>query len=68
MTPYSFDDVVAALNAVTPYDWAGFLRERLDGQTQGAPLDGVIRGGYRLVYTDTPSAYEKGLDAARKVA
>jgi predicted metalloprotease with PDZ domain len=27
---YDFDDVVAALNQVRPYDWAGFLRERLE--------------------------------------
>lgn len=26
---YDFDDLVAALNSVQPYDWAGFLRERV---------------------------------------
>ncbi len=30
---YSFEDVVKALNAVQPYDWATFLRARLDGHT-----------------------------------
>ena len=28
---YRFEDVVAALDQVQPYDWAGFLRQRLDG-------------------------------------
>ncbi len=28
---YTFDDVVGALDAVAPHDWAGLLRERLDG-------------------------------------
>jgi predicted metalloprotease with PDZ domain len=57
MTPetYRFDDVVAALNAVQPYDWASFLRARLDGHGPGAPLDGITRGGYRLIYGDTPN-------------
>ncbi|MDX2144288.1 MAG: peptidase M61 [Rhodospirillaceae bacterium] len=64
--PYTFDDVVAALNAVQPYDWAKFLRPRLDDNGPNAPLDGVARGGYKLVYTDTPTDFFKGLEANRK--
>jgi predicted metalloprotease with PDZ domain len=65
---YTFDDVVAALNAVQPYDWAKFLHDRLDGHGPGAPLDGLARGGYKLVYTETPTAYFKDAEARRKVA
>jgi len=64
---YVFEDVVKALNAVQPYDWAAFLRSRLDGHGPGAPLDGIARGGYKLVYTDTPSGYFKDAEARRKV-
>jgi len=63
---YSFEDVVKALNAVEPYDWAAFLRERLDGFAKPAPLDGLRRGGYKLVYTDTPSELVKASDEQRK--
>jgi predicted metalloprotease with PDZ domain len=63
---YTFEDVVKALNAVEPYDWAGFLRERLDGVARPAPLEGLHRGGYKLVYTDTPSELEKASDLERK--
>ena len=63
---YTFEDVVAALNGVTPYDWASFLRTRLDGHGPGAPLDGLTRGGYRLVYTDTPTPYFKDAEKERK--
>ena len=63
---YTFDDVVKALNAVEPYDWAGFLNARLTGHGPGAPLDGIARGGYKLVYTETPTAYAKTADAAGK--
>ena len=63
---YSFDDVVKALNAVEPSDWAAFLRERLDGFAKPAPLDGLRRGGYKLVYTDTPSELVKASDEQRK--
>ncbi|MFZ4607357.1 MAG: M61 family metallopeptidase [Caulobacter sp.] len=62
---YSFEDVVAALNAVTPYDWAGFLKIRLEGNGP-APLDGLARGGYRLVWKDKPSAYGKASETAAK--
>ena len=27
---YTFEDVVATLNGLAPYDWSGFLRARLD--------------------------------------
>ena len=62
---YTFEDVVNALNAVLPYDWAGFLRSRLDGNGPGAPLDGLHRGGYRLVFTEEPSEYWKSVEATR---
>src|SRR5258706_2769143 len=54
---YTFDHLVVALNKVQPHDWAAFLRARLDGHGPGAPLDGLVRGGYKLVYTDTPTDY-----------
>ncbi|MBL0947821.1 peptidase M61 [Brevundimonas sp.] len=65
-TPYTFDDVVAALNAVVPHDWAGFLRDRLDavGPDARAPLDGIERGGYRLVYTDSPTEVETRINGS----
>ena len=59
--PYTFEDVVAALNGVVANDWATFLRTRLDGHGPGAPLDGLARGGWRLTYTDTPTDYQKTL-------
>lgn len=61
--PYTFDHVVAALNGVVAHDWASFLRSRLDadGPEARAPLDGLERGGWRLVFTDTPTDYQKTL-------
>jgi len=55
---YTFDDVVAALNGVAPYDWASFLRTRVDALNP--PLEnGIAATGWKLVYTDQESAYEK---------
>lgn len=63
---YVFEDVVKALNTVQPYDWATFLRDRLEGHGP-APLDGITRGGYKLTYTETPSDYFKESETRRKV-
>jgi predicted metalloprotease with PDZ domain len=55
---YTFEDVVATLNGVMPYDWATFLRERLDGKT--GLTGGIEAAGWKLVFKDTPNAYAKG--------
>jgi predicted metalloprotease with PDZ domain len=62
---YTFDDVVKTLNDVLPSDWATFLRTRLDGHGPGAPLDGLRRGGYNLVFTEEPSAYWTSVEDTR---
>ena len=60
---YTFDDVVATLNAVYPHDWKSFLRERLDGRV--GLTGGIEAAGWRLVFKDTPSAYAKGSASPR---
>lgn len=64
---YTFDDVVKTLNQVQPNDWAAFLHARLDNINVHAPLDGLTRGGYQLVYTNTPTETFKTGEKARKV-
>jgi predicted metalloprotease with PDZ domain len=64
--PYTFEDVVKALNAVQPHDWTGFLRSRLDAHTTPAPLGGITRGGWSLSYSDQSSANFKANDKTRK--
>ncbi len=66
VVPYKFEDVVATLNQVSPYDWSHFLRERLDSKSPHAPLGGIENGGWRLMYTSqknmTMEAAEKSGD------
>lgn len=64
---YTFEDVVAALNKVQAFDWAPFLRSRVDGHGPGAPLDGIKRAGWKLVYTDTPTDAVRGTEERNKV-
>jgi predicted metalloprotease with PDZ domain len=55
---YDFGDVVAALDAVYPYDWAAFLRRRIGQPGQPAPLAGIEQSGYRLVWKAEPNPYD----------
>ena len=53
--PYTFNDVVNALNQIAPYDWHGFWTERLTNHGPGAPLGGVEGSGWKVVYDEIPS-------------
>lgn len=66
--PYTYADVVKALSAVAPYEWDKFLTQRLHSHGPGAPLEGVSRGGWKLVYTELPTDYLRQLEDQRKVA
>jgi predicted metalloprotease with PDZ domain len=57
--PYTFDDVVNALNQIAPYDWRGFWTERLSNHGPGAPLGGVEGSGWKLVYDESPSELDR---------
>ena len=61
VVPYTFEDIVAGLNAVVPNDWAGFLRTRLDSNEFHAPeMAGIdALSGYKLVYTDKPNYWSQ---------
>jgi predicted metalloprotease with PDZ domain len=53
--PYTFAQLTAALNSVVPYDWSGYLNERLQSLARHAPLDGLTDGGWSLAYAQTPT-------------
>ena len=58
---YTFDDVVAALNGVVKFDWAGFLKDR--AYSVNPPLqDGLAAAGWKLVYDDKESEFQKQYD------
>lgn len=59
---YTVDDVVKTLNDVLPFDWRTFLTTRVSSTGDRAPLGGIERGGFRLVYNDTRNDYLKDLE------
>jgi predicted metalloprotease with PDZ domain len=63
---YTFDDVVATLNGLAPYDWAGFLRSRLDSFAPDTVNEALRNSGWRVVYSDQPNEYDESHDTVRK--
>ncbi|MDD5543233.1 MAG: M61 family peptidase [Acidobacteriia bacterium] len=63
---YTFEDVVSALNGVMPHNWNQFLNARLHSTSAHAPLDGLERGGWELVYTDQPNEIIEARETADK--
>lgn len=63
---YTERDVIDTLQSVQPYDWENFVRDRVYKVTNEAPKNGLILGGYQLVYVDKPSRYIRANDKRRK--
>ena len=63
---YNRGDVIKTLNAVAPYDWAGFFQKYVDSTTRETPKGGFTLGGYKLVYGDTPGAITKAAEGSGK--
>jgi predicted metalloprotease with PDZ domain len=52
---YTFEELVADLSNVVPYDWAGFFHTRLDSTSADAPVGGIENGGWKVVFNAEPS-------------
>jgi predicted metalloprotease with PDZ domain len=68
VVPYTFDDVVRTLNEIAPYDWASLLKERVGATSTHAPLGGIERDGWKLVYNDQPNVFTKAAEKLAKFA
>jgi predicted metalloprotease with PDZ domain len=65
---YTFDDVVTTLNQVQPFDWRTYLRKRVYDIAPSAPLEGITRGGYRLVFAEEPTPWLKNGEKTGKLS
>jgi predicted metalloprotease with PDZ domain len=63
---YTFEDVVATLNGLAPYDWAGFLRTRLDQTSTKTPIEALENSGWKLVYNEQPNEMQLNSEATGK--
>jgi predicted metalloprotease with PDZ domain len=52
---YTFEQLVADLNAIAPFDWATFFNTRLDSTSPDAPVGGIENGGWKVTYDGEPS-------------
>ena len=62
VSQFTEDDVFAVLQAVQPGDWRTFIESRLDAVD--APLDGLEKAGWRVIYSDEPNLAIEDAEAA----
>ena len=51
--PYTFPDLIQALNAIAPYDWQGFWNTRLNALDFKTLTGGLEAAGYNYVYQES---------------
>ena len=66
--PYTFADLVQALNAVAAYDWASFWETRLNALDFNALTGGLEAAGYHYGYQETMIPAEGDFVKAAKAA
>ncbi len=66
--PLTYDrkEVIHTLNSLVPNDWSNFLKTKVEDVAVHAPLDGLSRGGYSLIYSNTPSEFWKSSETQAK--
>ena len=52
---YKLEDVLAALNAVAPYDWKAYFARRVEAVAEAPPLEGITGGGWELAFAEKPT-------------
>ncbi|MDZ4860469.1 MAG: hypothetical protein SGI88_15950 [Candidatus Hydrogenedentes bacterium] len=66
VSPFTFDDVCAGLNAVHPFGWKGFIGARVATTQEAMPLDVVGKLGYRLQFANEAPEFIKKREGERK--
>jgi predicted metalloprotease with PDZ domain len=67
LKPYTYDELVAALNAVAPYDWRKHFDERLSSLSARAPVAGLTNHGWKVVLNETPNDSITATEERRKI-
>jgi predicted metalloprotease with PDZ domain len=63
---YDLNEVIRTLNDVATYDWKKFFQQRIYEINPRAPIGGIENGGWKLIYTNEPSALLKIREDKRK--
>jgi predicted metalloprotease with PDZ domain len=52
IVPYTYEDLVKALNTVAPYDWNAYLQQMVYDVHPAPTTEGLEMAGWKLVYTN----------------
>jgi predicted metalloprotease with PDZ domain len=62
VVPYTQAQLMAALNAIVPMDWAKWWRDRVEAVVPHAPMAGIEASGWKLVWRDRPTGVIKAAE------
>jgi predicted metalloprotease with PDZ domain len=62
---FTYEELVAALNEIAPYDWRAFFDQRVYEVREQAPLGGITNGGWRLVFSEDANLHQQATERAR---
>jgi predicted metalloprotease with PDZ domain len=62
VVPYTQAQLMAALNAIVPMDWAKWWRDRVEAVVPHAPMAGIEASGWKLVWRDQPTGVIKAAE------
>ncbi|MCI0638254.1 MAG: hypothetical protein L0Y72_21130 [Gemmataceae bacterium] len=66
LKPFTFDELVADLDATAPHNWKDLLTKRLTATTEEPPLEGLRRAGWKLGYGAKQSELHKETEGDAK--
>jgi predicted metalloprotease with PDZ domain len=63
---FTFDELAATLNEVVKHDWKAHLTRRVSIPNETPPLDGITDAGWKLTYSDKPTAASEAVESFAK--
>jgi len=66
LKPFTYEQLTQELNRVAAYDWRKFFDERIYAVAPAAPLGGIEKAGWKLVYTKEPNLVQKDHDETKE--
>lgn len=68
VNPYTRESLVAALEAVQPYDWDAFFAQRVDSVAGHTPLAGIANAGWKLAFNESRTSFWAASEEDHKTA
>jgi predicted metalloprotease with PDZ domain len=63
---YTYEQLTQELSEIAPYAWREFFDDRVYAVRAEAPVDGISKAGWRLIYSEEPNLVQKDNEETSK--